>query len=328
MPTEAMIMLVAFLAASSGVLLVYTLVGARRTRLDDRLETLDEREGVAALPGGMPVGLPGDPGFPAPRPSTPNPFTQTTLPKLGTALIPTDEGEKTLLQARLIHAGLYGRQAMAIFMGIKLILTLIPIAIGLCVWLGGLLPTTEGLMIAGAMGIGGLVGPSFWLDYRKNKRQTSFRRALPDALDLLVICLEGGLSLPAALRRVSSELRTAHPLLCFELTIVQREIQLGSSPGEALQKMGIRTDLEEIRSLASVITQSERFGASLVKSLRVHAETLRLKRQQRAEEMAQKAAIKVLFPTLLFIFPAIFIVILGPAAFQIMEQLQEVMKGF
>jgi len=169
-----------------------------------------------------------------------------------------------------------------------------------------------------------MIGPSFWLDGCKKKRQTSFRRSLPDALDLLVICLEGGLSLPGSLKRVGSELRTAHPVLALELSIVQREIQLGHSPGEALQKMGARTDLEEIRSLASVITQSERFGASLVKSLRVHAETLRLKRQQRAEELAQKAAVKILFPTLLLIFPAVFVVILGPAAFQIMEYLSQI----
>jgi tight adherence protein C len=170
-----------------------------------------------------------------------------------------------------------------------------------------------------------MIGPSFWLEGRKDKRQTSFRRALPDALDLLVICLEGGLSAPAALRRVGTELRTAYPFLGLELGIVLREIQLGSSPGEALQKMGFRTDLEEIRSLASVMTQAEKFGASLVRSLRVHADTLRVKRQQYAEERAQKASIKVLFPTLLFIFPAIFVVIIGPAVFQIIEQLNQVM---
>jgi tight adherence protein C len=171
-----------------------------------------------------------------------------------------------------------------------------------------------------------MIGPGFYLDGRKKKRQTSLRRALPDALDLLVICLEGGLSLAASLRRVSSELRTAHPLLAYELNIVQREIQLGNSPGEALQKLGVRADLEEIRSMASVITQAEKYGASLVKSLRVHAETLRSKRQQHAEEMAGKAAVKVLFPTLLFIFPAIFVVILGPAAFQIVERLSQIVK--
>jgi tight adherence protein C len=112
-------------------------------------------------------------------------------------------------------------------------------------------------------------------------------------------------------------------MLAIELNIVQREIQFGRSPGEALNQMGIRTDLEEVRSLSSVITQAERFGASLVKSLRVHAEMLRYKRQQYAEEMAQKAVIKILFPTLLLIFPAIFVVILGPAAFQVMQHLSK-----
>jgi tight adherence protein C len=325
MPAETMMMLVAFLAVSSGILLVFTMVGSRRTRLDDRLEGLDDRGGAGAGPGGAPRGLPGDPdnSGPSHRPAA-NAFTQTTLPRLGTALMPTDEGEKTRLGTQLVHAGFYGRQAMAIFLGVKLILIVAPAAIGLFAGLTGLVPTTEAVLGGACMGIGGMIGPSFWLDARKKKRQTTFRRALPDALDLLVICLEGGLSLPGALKRVGAELRTAHPLLSLELNIVQREIQLGSSPGESLQKMGVRTDLEEIRSLASVIAQAERFGASLVKSLRVHAETLRTKRQQRAEEMAQKASVKVLFPTLLFIFPAVFVVILGPAAYQIMEHLGQV----
>jgi tight adherence protein C len=328
MTTEAFIMLIAFLSATSGALLVYTLVGARRTRLDERLESLDERAGAALSLGGagIPSGLPGDPdpGNSAPRQAPPNQFTQTTLPKLGTALMHSDEAEKSRLRISLVHAGFYGRQAMAVFLGVKLILMVAPALIGLAVGLTGVVPTEYGFLGGACCGILGMIGPSFWLDNRKTKRQTSFRRSLPDALDLLVICLEGGLSLSASLRRVGTELRTAHPVLAGELSIVQREIQLGSSPGEALQKMGVRTDLEEIRSLASVITQSERFGASLVKSLRVHAETLRLKRQQRAEELAQKAAVKVLFPTMLLIFPAIFVVILGPAVFQIVEQLGQV----
>jgi tight adherence protein C len=238
--------------------------------------------------------------------------------------MPTDEGERTQLRTRLIHAGFYGRQALPIFLGTKMMLIVVPALIGLFLGLSGLLPTNEAMLGGACLGIAGMIGPSFWLEGRKKKRQTSFRRSLPDALDLLVICLEGGLSLPGSLKRVGSELRTAHPVLALELNIVQREIQLGSSPGEALQKMGGRTDLEEIRSLASVVSQAERFGASLVKSLRVHAETLRLKRQQRAEELAQQASVKILFPTLLLIFPAIFVVILGPAAFQIMEQMSQV----
>jgi len=139
-----------------------------------------------------------------------------------------------------------------------------------------------------------------------------------------VICVEGGLSLVGAIRRVAGDLRTVHVELAAELEIVQREVQLGQTAGEALRRFGERSDMEEIRSLASVIIQAERFGAGLNKSLRIHADTLRMKRQQRAEEMAQKAGTKVLFPTLLFIFPAIFVVILGPAMIQIS---QSVMGG-
>ncbi len=314
MSTEGLVSLIVFLMASSGVLLVYTLVGAKRTRLDTRLEDLGEQ------------GSEDRTGYVAARSAQANPFTETTLPRLGTALMPSDEEERTVLRTRLIHAGLYGRQTLAIFLGAKLLLIVTPALAGLMLALSGLVRTEYAVLGGGCFGIAGMIGPGFWLDRRKSKRQTSLRRALPDALDLLVICLEGGLSLPASLRRVGTELRTAHPLLARELTIVEREVQLGSSPGQSLHKMGVRTDLEEIRSMASVITQAERFGASLVKSLRVHAEALRTKRQQYAEEMAGKAAVKVLFPTLLFIFPAIFVVILGPAVFQIVEQLGNIIN--
>jgi len=178
---------------------------------------------------------------------------------------------------------------------------------------------SKGLIIGALGGVVGMIGPSFWLDRRKSERQLAFRRALPDAMDVLVICLEGGLSLPAAFKRVANELRGAHPSLAAELLIVEREIQLGRSTGEAMRQFGERADLEEVRSLASVIIQSERFGASLVRALRVHADSLREKRLQHAEEMAQKAATKILFPTLLFIFPGVFIVILGPAVIHIIE---------
>jgi tight adherence protein C len=309
MATEGIVTIVAFLMVSSAVLLLYTLVSGRRTRVDERLEDLERHgtlEGTAA---------------PVARRPTASQFTQTTLPKLGSSLMPADEGERTLLRSRMIHAGFYGPQAMAIFLGVKLLLMVGPAVIGLLLGALGLVPTLYAVLAGACLGIVGMIGPSFWLDTKKAQRQTTFRRALPDALDLIVICLDGGLSMTAALKRVSSELKTAHPELAMELNIAQREIQFGRTPGEALQQMGIRSDLEEVRSLASVITQAERFGASLVKSLRVHSETLRHKRQQHAELMAQKAAIKILFPTLLFIFPAIFVVILGPAVFQILENM-------
>jgi tight adherence protein C len=309
MTNEGSLVLFAFLAVSSGVLLAFTLLGGRRPRLDARLDELAGR--ASTIPDASSVAQ----------------FAKTTLPKVGTALVPSDDEERTLLKTRLIHAGLYSRQAMPIFLGVKLLLMTGPALIGLAAGVLGLMSLTFAVLVGGCLGILGMIGPSFWLDWKKRKRQSTFRRALPDALDVLVVCLEGGLSLPGSLKRVAGELRTAHPSLASELNIVQREIQLGRTAGDSLQQMGLRSDLEEVRSLASVITQSEKFGASLVKSLRVHADTLRQKRQQRAEEMAQKAGTKILFPTLLFIFPAIFVVILGPAAFQIYEVLSNMYLG-
>ena len=174
-------------------------------------------------------------------------------------------------------------------------------------------------VIFGLIGGGfGAIAPGFWLDMQKKKRQKTLRRSLPDALDVIIVCLEGGLSLPGSFAKVSTELRTAHPMLAAEMSIVRREIQLGRSTGQALQRLAERFDVEEIRSMASVIVQAERFGASVVKALRIHADSLRMKRRQQAEEKAQKASVKLIFPTVLFIFPALFVVLIGPAAFDIM----------
>jgi tight adherence protein C len=296
----------AFLLVSTLVLLTYLLLSGGKTRVETRLDEMSGRGGPGADLDPMAKAA------------------WSALPKLGAPLLPRSEEERTRLQTRLVHAGLYGRQALAVFLGVKMLLIAGPAVVGLAAALLGLVSFQTGLIGGAIAGISGMLGPSFWLDRMKASRQTSFRRSLPDALDVLVICLEGGLSLAGALRRVAGELRDAHPLLAAELNIVQREVQLGRSEGESMRQFADRTDLEEMRSLAAVIVQTERFGAGLVNALRVHAESLRTKRIQYAEEMAQKAATKMLFPTVLFIMPAIFIVILGPAAIQITETLQNI----
>jgi tight adherence protein C len=292
---------IAFMMTSSLVLLVYVVAGGRRQRLEARLRELSGD---------------GDSGASAESMAQ---FARSALPKIGAPLVPKDEEERTRLQTRLIHAGLYQRQAMVLFLGVKMLLIVSPPLIGVIAGAAGLLPVNQGLVFGALVGVFGMIGPSFWLDRRKAVRQKTFRRALPDALDVTVICLEGGLSPAGAMQRVGNELRVAHPALAYELNIVQREIQFGRSLGEALRQFAGRCDLEEVRGMASVIAQAERFGASLVKALRVQAETLRTKRLQYAEEMAQKAAVKILFPTLFFILPGLFIVILGPAAIQIWQ---------
>jgi tight adherence protein C len=288
-----------FVMTSSLALLVATLLGTRSTRLAVRLEDLTGT------------------GRPAPRQDPVEQLALTALPRLGAPLVPDDVDERTQLQARLLHAGYYGRQAMLVFLGVKILLMTAPALIGVLAGLTGVWPVANGVLAGSLLGTAGMILPSFWLDKIKAARQTSLRRALPDALDIMVICLEGGLSLSGALRHVAENLRTAHPLLAAELNIVQRGVQLGLSPGESLKFLGERTALEEINSLASVIIQVDRLGASLVKTLRVHADSLRLKRRQRAEELAQKAGTKILLPTVLFIFPALFVVILAPGLIQI-----------
>jgi tight adherence protein C len=175
-------------------------------------------------------------------------------------------------------------------------------------------------LLCGLIGTGmGMFLPNFWLDHRKKKRQTTMRRGLPDVLDMIIICLRGGLSLQSAFQRVVSEMWMVHPLLAMEFSINLREVQLSRSTGEAMRHFADRCDLEEVRGLASVLLQAERLGASTTNAMRIHADTLRLKRLQRAEELAGKAGTKMVFPTILCIFPAILLVVIGPAAIQIAD---------
>ena len=243
------------------------------------------------------------------------------LPRMGAALMPSDESKLAKMKQRMVQAGLYKRHSTAVYLGFKAVLMLAPMAIGLLMASMGMLTFVEGVLFGGVVGLLGNLIPSMWLSHLKKERQTQVRRAMPDALDVIVVCVEGGLSLSASFARVATELKEAHPLLASEMLILQREIQLGRSTGEALREFADRFDVDELRSLASVVTQAERFGASVVNALRVHADTMRIKRHQNAEAMAQKAPVKLIFPTVLLIFPALYIVLMGPAAIRLMEML-------
>lgn len=228
------------------------------------------------------------------------------------------------LRDRLIQAGLYHTYFPAVFTAVRIGLAAAPVVVGLVAGSFGICRMTFGLSIGALLSLAGTLGPSFMLDYLKARRQTKIRRSLPDALDVIVVCLEGGLSLSGAFARVGQELGFAHPLLALELRIVEREVLLGRSTGEALRAFANRFDLEELRSLAAVVSQAERFGSSVVRALTVYADTMRSRRQQRAETMAHKAAIKVMFPTVLCILPALFIVLLGPAGYRIFQVMSTV----
>ena len=229
-----------------------------------------------------------------------------------------NENRKTF-RDRIIQAGLYRRRSLWTLRVIQLCLAAIPVGIGFAASAAGVITVKMAMFVGLIVGITGVIAPGFWLDFCKSRRQTAIRRSLPDALDVIVVCVEAGLSLNAALVRVSKDLGDAHPLLAGEMTIVHREVQMGQSTGEAMHRFAARFDLEELRGLAMVISQTEKFGASVVNALRVHSDTMRTKRAQQAQERAQKAAVKLLFPTVIFIFPALLVVILGPAVFDIIE---------
>jgi tight adherence protein C len=245
-------------------------------------------------------------------------LAQSVLPRVGTLILPGDRESLARLKMRLTQAGIYGPNAVTILLGAQLfLLVLLPVTAALLPYSLGLLRPWYGVFLALVAGGVGLLAPGLWVDYQRRRHQAELRRALPDALDMLVLCVEAGLSLSAALQRLTMELQLAHPTLAREMNIIQREVQLGLSVGDALKKFGDRCELAEVRQLAAVVQQSERYGTSSVKALRLHSESCRQERQQRAEERAQKAAVKIIFPTLLCIFPAIFVVIVGPAAYQI-----------
>jgi tight adherence protein C len=172
----------------------------------------------------------------------------------------------------------------------------------------------------------GLFIPSFTLSRLIAKRQQKTARALPDAIDLLVVCVEAGLGLNAALQRVGRELELVEPVLAAELAITNREIRAGKPRDEALRNLGDRTGVDDIKSLVAMLIQSDRFGTSIASSLRVFADSMRTKRRQRAEEMVSKASIKLIFPLLLFIFPALLIVLLGPALIMLYQALDQLSK--
>jgi len=180
-------------------------------------------------------------------------------------------------------------------------------------------------MYIAAVGIGFLV-PDFWLGRQITKRQAKIRRGLPDVLDLLVICIEAGLSLDQATKRTTEELMSAQPAICDELNIVVLEQRAGRPRADCWKHLAERTDVDSLRNLVSVLIQSEQFGTSIAKTLRVHSDTLRTTRIQKVEEMAAKTTVKLVFPLVLFIFPSLFLVVLGPAMITMSESFQTLFK--
>lgn len=239
--------------------------------------------------------------------------------KIGSAaarpFMPETREKMSEMRKKLCKAGIYSPAAIKMVTGMKVIC----LAVGL---VGGYLVgmTLDNLLLG--LSLGGLIGymaPAMWLSIQVKKQQKFLDYGLPDALDLMVVCVEAGLAVDAAMQRVGTELTLAHPVLSREFEITHMETRVGLSRAEALRNMGTRTGSAPLQGLAAMLIQAERFGTSIASALRVHAESLRTTRQFKAEEMAAKASVKMSFPLVLFIFPATFIILAGPTVVGLMN---------
>jgi tight adherence protein C len=221
--------------------------------------------------------------------------------------IPLSPSDVSRTRRWLIQAGYRDARHLTIYMGSRLVCAAIGFAVAVAV--GGL---NSSLMLVGMSGIGFFL-PRFALKRMIRKRQLRIKLGLPDALDLTVICVEAGLALDQAMMRVGQDLHHAHPELSSELYLVNLEMRAGKPRPEALRNLVDRTGVDDIRSLVGTLIQTDRFGTSIAQALRVHSDSLRTERRQRAEEQAAKTTIKMVIPLVLFVLPSIIIVTLGPA---------------
>jgi tight adherence protein C len=236
-------------------------------------------------------------------------------------LLPPSATEAKKLQKQLMHAGYRSAESPIIFRAIHIAcMAGLPLLVtGVCALTAR--PLNRAVIFIIIAFVAGFFLPRYFLGRMIKKRQRLVRWGLADALDLMVISVEAGLGLNAAMVKVSSELREVHPPVATEFELANLEIRVGRERDEALRNLAERTGVDDLHSLVAMLIQTDKFGTSIAKGLRVFSDSLRTKRRQRAEQEAQKAAVKLLLPLACFLFPTLFIAILGPAALNLMDTL-------
>jgi len=243
--------------------------------------------------------------------------------------MPEEGFEKSSIRLRFLHAGIRNASAAPAFFGIKTLLTLgLPLLGFVMLTLSGSPLKGNALLLAMLLLASvGYYGPNIVLSHLVMVRQREIFESFPDALDLMTVCVEAGLGTEAAMMRVADDLQFKSPALADEMRIVNLELRAGADRERALRNLAIRTGVEEVDGFVTMISQAERFGTSIAASLRIHAEMLRTRRRQRAEEAAAKIALKLLFPLIFCIFPSLMVVLMGPAMIQIYRVLLPTMAG-
>jgi len=289
-----------------GLWTILSLLSNRNSRAQDRLDRISRPASLAELE---------DPRLKKDR------FhgMMETAKALSGPLMPKTAGEQSELKNKLAHAGFRSESAVAVYLGIRFASFLCFSLIGAAIFVPLYGLTLSALKPAAAFIAVGFYLPSLILWYLRSKRQEAIFLSLPDALDLLVVCVESGLGLDAGLRKVCDEMKDHAKVLCEEFALANFQLQMGRPRREVLHDLGVRTGVDDLRSLAAILIQADRFGSSIAQALRVQSDSMRTRRKQLAEEKAAKTAVQLIFPLVLFIFPGIFVVLVGPAAISIMK---------
>jgi tight adherence protein C len=259
-------------------------------------------------------------------PAHPSLAFRQLLQRLGDVL-PASPKDVTIMQRRLIRAGFRGPHALRILYGSKLALTVILPVLATVLITGSDMGGDRKIMAVLAAAAAGFFGPNEYVKLVSKKRQKEIRRGLPNALDLMVVCVESGLGLDQAILQVSKELDKAHPEISEEYALVNLELKAGKRRMEALRNLAERTNVDDLKKLVAVLIQADRFGTGIAQSLRGHADFMRVQARQVAEEKAAKLGVKLVFPIFFCILPSLFVVTVGPVAVKITQELVPMMQN-
>lgn len=251
---------------------------------------------------------------------------QEMVRRLGT-ILPVSPRDAGAIQRRMIRAGIRNPNAVRYFYGSKVLFgALLPLLMSLAVAGSAADPSNKFLAVASAAAMG-FFGPNEYLRLRAKRRQKQIQRGLPNALDLMVVCVESGLGLDQAIMQVARDLDQAHPEISEELGMVNLELKAGKRRVDALRNLAERTNVEDLKKLIAVLIQADRFGTGVAASLRAHADYMRVQARQTAEEKAAKLGVKLVFPIFFCILPSLFVVTVGPMVIRIMDELIPMMNN-
>lgn len=251
---------------------------------------------------------------------------EKATPALARPLKPKKQEDENKINSKLSNAGFRHESASTIFLGLKVVGLMIGLSMG-----GGLVLLTSEIDKNLIMQVVAIAGVSFYLPegvvwFLGRRRKEKIFLGLPDALDLLVVCVEAGLGFDQAMRKVAEEMKKSHRVIAYEFALCNMQFQMGRTRTEVLHELGERNGVDDLKSLAAIVIQADKFGSSIAKALRVQSDSMRTRRRQLAEEKAAKTAVKLIFPLVLFIFPGIFVILVGPAAITMINEMLPMMS--